>query len=246
METHTEKLNGQVPATAQPQSGTMIAVIEKAAMSKDVDVEKLERMLQMQQVIMEKDAEIAFNQAMARLDFPPIEKSSEIKHNGKLISKYAKYEAVDSVIRPIYRQEGFSVAFNCRFENGTEIYTATLSHEQGHSKTAEMALPPDSSGAKNGIQAKGSTISYAQRYLVGMLFNLVFVNEDDDGRAAGLKVISTADAKTIKDLIRETGTETKKFLLTYGVNSVDELPESNAKGAIAVLKARKNAKGGAA
>jgi hypothetical protein len=45
-----------------------------------------------------------------------------------------------------------------------------------------MSAPDDQSGGKNAIQARGSTVTYLQRYTLLSAFGLVAADEDDDGR----------------------------------------------------------------
>lgn len=192
---------------AQGQSN-ILAVITDAAVNPDVDVEKMQALLDMQERIMNKQAEIEYNEAMARLQpkLPEIKKTVQ-GHN----CKYAKYEHVDREIRPLYTAEGFSLSFTSKYKDGSETYYGTLSHVGGHNNTAEMILPPDDSGKKNAIQSKGSTISYAKRYLVGMLLNIVTVDEDDDGAAYNLEPITEEQFAFLQGLIDETETDIVEF-----------------------------------
>lgn len=222
------------------EQSTMLSIIEKASTSKDVNVDNLKAMLDMQERIMNKNAEIAFNQAMTRLQpkLPAIKKDAKIKHNGKLISTYAKYEDIDRIIRPLYIEEGFSVSFNSKKNaDGSVTYYGTLAHVEGHSRTAEIDLPADTSGAKNAVQAKGSTMTYAQRYLVGMLFNLVFTDLDDDGRASN-KMISDEQVAEINSLIKNTGTDSARFVKFMAVDSVENILAKDYQKAINALNAK--------
>lgn len=169
------------------QISGVLAVIERATLNPEIDIEKMERLLALQERVLAKQAEMLFNQAMVRLQplLPIIEHDAEIKHSGKLISTYVRYDTIHKKVSPLYLAEGFALSFTSKKNaNGSVTYTGLLSHRDGHSRNAEMDLPPDVSGAKNPVQAVGSTISYAKRYLVGMLLNLVTSDEKDDDAAA--------------------------------------------------------------
>ena len=218
----------------------MLTIIDKAANSKDVDVQKMQQLLDMQERIMSKNAEIAFNQAMTRLQpkLPAIKKDAKIRHNDKLISTYAKYEDIDRIIRPLYIAEGFSVSFNShKNADGSVTYYGILAHVDGHSRTAEIDLPADTSGAKNAVQAKGSTMTYAQRYLVGMLFNLVFTDMDDDAHKAN-EPVSDSQAAEIEKLLSDSGSDKDRFLKFMKVNDVSEILMSDYQKATTMLKAK--------
>jgi hypothetical protein len=236
---NTEQAIQKYEPEASPQS--MMQIVARAASDPNIDVEKMERLLGVQERMMAKQAEINFTQDLTRLqaDLPRIEKSGKITHNGKLISTYAKYEDIDSAIRPLLIQNGFSLRYNSRESNGKIIITGTLSHRDGHSITDEIPLSIDSSGSKNSVQGVGSTIAYGKRYLVGMLLNLVFAGEDDNGQKAGYIPLSNQQSAEIKDILRETGVDVKKFLEYMNAKSVDEIDANDYGKAITALRRKK-------
>jgi len=202
-----------------------------ATMNPDV----VNKMLDAQERIMAKQGEIEFNQAMARLQpkLPAIFKASKAH-----TSAYAKYEDIDKIIRPLYSAEGFSLSFNSKHNGQTVTYYGTISHSAGHSKTAEMVLPADTSGSKNAIQAIGSTVSYARRYLVSMLLNIVFTDEDDDGHAGGAVYVDAAELAEIRSWIERTGSDEKKFCGFMKVERLDDILSKDYNRAITALKAK--------
>jgi len=208
-----------------PTPTNFLQVIADAARDPNVDVQKMHGLLDIQERMMNKQAEMSFTAALTALqgELPRITQDAEIRHSGRLIAKYAKYETIDAAIRPLLIQNGFSLRYNTRNDDGKVIVTGTLSHKDGHSITDEIPLAIDTGGAKNSVQAVGSTISYGKRYLVGMLLNLVFEGEDDDGKAAGYAPISEEQAAEIKRKLMETDADVKKFLELVNAKSVDEI-----------------------
>lgn len=226
-------MKNELVETPQAEQSNMLAIIERAATDVAVDVVKMQALLDVQERIMVKQAEIEFNEAMARLELPEIKKLGKT-HN----SKYAKYEHIDREIRPLYTAEGFSMSFNSKLNDNVETYYGTLSHVGGHSRTAEMALPPDTSGSKNAIQAKGSTISYAKRYLLCMLLNIITVDEDDDGSSAF--PITDEQFEQLQTLIDETGSDSKTFCEKIGLaGSLKEIQGSRFYICKSALQSRK-------
>lgn len=178
---------------------TMLALLQNAIINPKVDVSKMRELMELQKEIMAKNAELAFNAAIARLNLPILKHTAKIEHTkGNVTTKigtYTKYEDMDRIIRPIYQPEGFSFSFDSRAnENNTTTYFATLHHAEGHSRSAQLVLPADVGGAKNAVQAVASTVSYAKRYLVQMLLNIVTEGEDDDGDKGGTKYITPEEA----------------------------------------------------
>lgn len=219
---------------------SFLSVIDKIASTPGMNPDIIHKMIDAQERVMAKQAEIEFNQAMARLQavLPVIRHGAQIKHGDRVISTYAKHEDIEAVIRPLYSAEGFSFSFNSELKDGIEIYYGKLSHAAGHSVTAEMRLPADTSGAKNAIQAKGSTISYARRYLVTMLLNLVTSGEDDDGMAGGAATIDDVQAAEIEKLIEDVKADRVGFLKYMKADSVPEIKNADYPKAIAALKAK--------
>jgi hypothetical protein len=213
------------------EDNSIINVIAKAAADPNVDVAKLEKLLNMQERVMDKQAENDYNIAMANLQ-PKIPQIDRTRKADK--SKYAPYEEIDRVLRPLYTEAGFSISFNSRIEGDKMLYTASLAHKGGHSKTADIVLPADTSGSKNALQAMGSTTSYAKRYLLSMLFNVVTTEEDNDGNLP----LPNEEAVEIDLLITETKTDKAKFLKWLGADSVQTIPSKNFLKARTALKAK--------
>lgn len=214
-----------------PTTANFLEIIAKAAQDPNVDVAKMHGLLDVQERMMSKQAEITFNQDMAALqeDLPRITKDAKIIHKGRLISTYSTYENIDSVIRPLLKKHNFTQpTFTSKDSGNKFLVTGTLSHRDGHSKTSEVSLTLDASGAKNSVQAMGSTIQYGKRYIVSMLLNLVFEGQDDDGNKASFIAITPEQAKELKDKIEELYNkdivvDQKKFLSYVGADSVDQI-----------------------
>lgn len=225
----------QAPALLS-ETASVISIIAKAASDPNVDVAKLEKLLDMQERIMAKNAEMAYNTAMAEMQpqFPQIPKTKKA-HN----SNYAPYDEVDKVIKPVYTKFGFSLSFDSRKEGAETTYYGKCSHKDGFSETKQITLPADTSGAKNAIQAVASTISYAKRYLVGMLFNIVTMDEDNDGNSA----LPNDLAVEIDTLLRESGANKEKFLEFMKAKNVQEILSKDFVKARNVLENIKKKKG---
>lgn len=165
-----------------PPSTNIISVIERAALDPNVDIDKMERLLAMQERIMEREAGIEFAAAFSEMqaELPEIPKLGE-GHN----SNYAKWEDINEIIRPILAKYGFSISFTNGIDDGKQAVTCILLHRAGHSKQTTLALPTDLSGNKTNVHGIASSVSYGKRYAASALLNLVSRGEDDDGEAAG-------------------------------------------------------------
>lgn len=215
------------------QDTSFLTLLDKALSKEDFNTDTLSKMLDMQERIMTKNAEMAFNNAMSEMQpkLPIIQKSKKA-HN----SNYAPYEEIEKQVRPIYTKYGFSIGYNSKSENGDITFYGTLSHKDGHSKTAEIQLKADTSGSKNDIQAMGSSVSYAKRYLLGMLLNVVTADDDNDGNS--FEYINDAQIAELDRLIEETKSNEVGFLSTMKVDYMGEIKKSDYKKAFNLLNGK--------
>src|SRR5688572_29442325 len=82
-------------------------IIKEAASNPDVDVNKLEKLMDMQQRVLDRSAEMAFSAAMTRAQ-GEMKRITANATNPQTRSKYATYDALDKVLRPIYIKNGFA------------------------------------------------------------------------------------------------------------------------------------------
>lgn len=239
------------PVESISNSAAMVRVIERAAADPNIDVEKLERMLAMQERILDRQASQAFSEAMkaCQEEMPKVLRN---KKNDQTKSKYADLEKVNETIVPIYTKHGFSISFgtdNSPLEGHYRI-TAEVRHNEGHAKNYFADVPADKTGLKGNdnktaTHAFGSTMSYGRRYLTMLIFNIA-TTDDTDGNGLGKDYVhgfvTDEQKQELVDLMRETGSDTKKFLAYMRVDNLDVLPASQFAAAKAALeKKRKSA-----
>lgn len=191
--------NKQVQSTQASEVAAIIQVIERAAMNPDVDIDKMERLLQMQERVIERNAKAAFNASFARMqtELPAIEKNGK-SNNGK----YGLWEDIQDGIVPVLSRHGFALSFKTKVENDAITVTAILRHEEGHDDSTDLKLPTDKSGSKNAVQAVGSSVSYGKRYAACALLNIRVGGEDDDGLGSGALVNHDLPTKSSTSLKR--------------------------------------------
>lgn len=193
-------------ATPEPsnEAGALISMIERAARDPAVDIDKMERLFQMHERAVERQARAAYASALAELQpqLPAVGERGGITNNsGAVTSTYALWEDINAAILPILSKHGFAISFRTgRSPEGQITVTGVLSHRLGHSEETTLALPVDSSGSKNSVQAVGSSTSYGKRYTAAALLNLTTRGEDDDGQAGGARGLSTAAEAAISGI----------------------------------------------
>jgi hypothetical protein len=223
----------QVPAVIENSPATMLQMIERAARDPAVNVDKMEKLLQMAERLEARDAKQAYTRAFLQMKpkLPIItrygvievrEKSQTGKRDGDVVqsSPYAKWEDIDEAITPILTEYGFVLTFKSGMAaDGKVLITGILTHESGHSEDTTMALPHDSSGSKNSVQAVGSSLSYGKRYTATFLLNIRTKGEDDDGNAADADdVISTEEANELQSLLERSHSPEGRFFKYMGVD----------------------------
>lgn len=180
------------PLAVVGESASLLAVIERAASNPEVDVDKMERLMQMHERVLSRQAEQAFNAAMTAAQ-AEIGRVGADKTNPQTRSDYATYAAIDREVRPVYTQHGFALSFGtepCAAENYVRVI-CYVSHRDGYTRAYHVDMPADGKGARgNDVMTKthaaGSAMSYGQRYLLKLIFNVAIGVDldDDDGNAA--------------------------------------------------------------
>lgn len=166
--------------------GSMFQGMLELAKDPSVDPAKMETMLAMQERMIDREALRQFRAAMheVRQHMPRIERDGKITNKaGQVQSRYAHYEAIDKIVRPIASAAGLTYGFDYQQgEGGRVLVTCIVSHVGGHEERfGPMPLAIDTTGAKNATQGAGSAGSYGMRYTLCAAFNIVTVGSDDDG-----------------------------------------------------------------
>jgi hypothetical protein len=181
-------------AVARPAAGSpaeLLTMIERAARDPQVDLEKMQRLLDMHEVMVNREGEREMNAALvaASQDMQPIVADAT---NPQTRSKYATFAALDRQAKPIYTQHGLALSFNTEPTSTPDTIRVIcyLHHTSGSTRRYQTPdLPVETTGLAGKsmmtrMHATGSAMTYGKRYLLLLIFNLA-VDDDDDGNAAG-------------------------------------------------------------
>lgn len=242
--TMTTAIERQQPAELPAEFLAYAKVIQDAATNPAVDVDKLQRLMEMQEKIMARRAEVAFNSAFAEMQsiLPVITENGQIMVNGQVRSKYALFEDINDAVKPILREHGFAVTFKTHSDKQGVTVTGILMHREGHRETTDITLEADTSGSKNGVQSIGSSVSYAKRYVLSALLNITTRGEDDDGARGKTQHITETQAADLRALAEEVGANVEQFCKYFRVDKVENLPASSYAGAVKALEKKRQAK----
>lgn len=229
-----------VPAS---EGAAILQVIERAARDPNIDIDKMERLLQMQERIVARQAKVAYADALARLQptLPIIGERGAIKNgSGNVQSKYALWEDIVGVITPLLAAQGFSLSFRTGNKDGKIQVTGVLTHSAGHSEETMLDLPADTSGSKNAVQAVASSVSYGKRYTAGALLNLRTGELDDDGRGGkDIEYLSDEQVANLEALITEVGANKKAFLAWLKADSLNKIQACSYTECVKALEAKR-------
>jgi hypothetical protein len=221
----------------QPKS--LLETIMSLTENPSFDIEKFDRLIQLQQTIEERQFKMArereqdeqrraYNEAMrlCQADITPVVKNA---WNPDTKSEYASYDRVVEAIKPIYTKHGFSVSystFRSERENHEGI-SALVAHSGGHEKTYSVDIPLDRTGKagavnKTGTHAFGSTMSYGRRYLALLIFNIPTIGEDKDGNEEEA-TITEEQAVELRKLMADKRVDEAEFLDYIGVAKLEDI-----------------------
>lgn len=153
------------------------------AIQQGADVDKLAKLLELQERWEAGQARKAFTAAMARFKAnpPEISKNKHVKF-GNTAYHHATLDHVTEQVTKALSAVGISHKWEVDQRNGISV-TCVLTHELGHSERTTLSAAPDTSGSKNAIQAIGSTVTYLERYTLLAATGLA-ASEDDDGKSS--------------------------------------------------------------
>ncbi|MFA5340159.1 MAG: ERF family protein [Clostridia bacterium] len=246
----TEVLVPEVIKEKEGSQPNFLDIIERLSSNPNVDVEKIQRIIDMQKQIIDREAQQAFNFSMVRAqkNMPVVDKKEK---NNQTNSKYAGYDEIVKRCQPIYTAEGFSVTFyqghgtpdNPLLEGNMRVM-ADIMHEEGFTKNVYADIPVETTGIKGNANmtkthATGSAFSYGRSYLLRLIFNIPTGDDDNGNKASGeIKYISDKQKSTLVDMIQSTETDEKKFLKFMDVEDLDKIKEADFNNAMTALRAK--------
>lgn len=189
--------------------GNTPADMIRMAISGKADLQKLEKLLELQKNYEANEARKVFASSFAIVQ-ANIASVAKTKDNPQTHSKYAGLDDIIESAKPIYTNEGFSIIFYEGQSDKQEHIRicADVLHTAGHKETYYYDVPLDGVGIKGNanmtkIHAKASSTSYGRRYLMCMIWNIP-TGDDDDGNGACKPINGNAPKADVKADIPET------------------------------------------
>ncbi len=218
-------------------SGIQYQKLIELAISSNADIDKLERLMDLQERWEAKEAKKSFIEALARFQSqcPTIKKSKE-GYN----FKYAPMEDVISQVGQLLADCGLSYRFEQDQKLGMIGITCVSTHINGHQEKLRIEAEHDTGAGRNKIQAIGSTITYLKRYSFLGAFGIATADEDTDARLEKVQgdFLSDEQISTVEGLLSSVDANREKFLAFFKTKEVADLKTNQYNQAVSMLKSK--------
>jgi hypothetical protein len=190
----------------------------RIAVEGGADLDKLERLMALQERWEAQQAKKLYDQAFAafKAEAVKIIKGRNVTDGPLKGKSYAELHDVVNAVTPALSRHGLSSSWKLtKDERDWMEVTCYVRHVGGHQESVSMGGPPDTGGAKNAIQARASTKTYLERYTLKAITGLSEQNDDTDGNAPGSDALLDWVAKVDESLTEEDLRATSKAGAKY-------------------------------
>lgn len=243
-------------APAQPPAEQTPASIVALAVSRNAPLSEIREFMVLQREWEADQARKAFNAAFAAFKGEAVRviKSTQITDGPLKGKKHANLFDVVVASTEKLAKHGLSTSWKLTKDEPTWMeVTCTLKHAAGHAETVSMGAAPDAGPGRNAIQARGSAITYLERYTLTAILGLAAADADDDGSGGPGQVerVSREQAATLQALADEVKANIPGFLkyvrsrAKVECKSLEDIPANFYADAVAALQAKRSTKEGA-
>jgi hypothetical protein len=216
MSTELQAIDRRAASIERPELSPMQDL--ESRIVREGDIDKMRELLKFRQDLQALQAKQAFVEAMAKFKAsPPVIKKNRHVHfdhrdgQGNTDFWHATLDNCCEQICPALAVVGIRHSWAvAESEKGISV-TCILTHQMGHSESVTLTGPADSSGRKNVIQQKGSTITYLERYTLLAITGCATVGQDDDGANSGEsepqgETLGDEQALVLQEAMEQAGT----------------------------------------
>lgn len=230
---------GRDIAVHQNSDAGIMQVITNLASDPNFDVVKLEKLMDLNERMLNRSAKEAFAADFVRMK-PLLPKILRTKENTQTKSKYAPLEDINTIIDPILAEHGFGTSTKIIGQtDNTVTVRAELWHKGGHTEETTITLPLDDRGIAGTVNktkphAISSSVTYNKRIAICALLN-ISTGDDRDGNQPS-EFLDHEKAVEIDLLLLKSNADKAAFLKYMGAEKVQEIKASDyekAKSALA-------------
>lgn len=214
----------------KPVENNPLAIIA-SGVEKGFAADQLAKLVDLYERVEGINAKKAYQQAMqaCQAEMQTVVKDMTNKHTN---SRYVDLGTLVHKIKPVYTKHGFSLSFGEAVCDKPSVIRSVVDvmHTGGWRETKWCDLPVDGSGSQGGrsgmnaVQGVGSTHTYARRYLIYDVFNLVIADSDLDGNSIE-PTLNDEQRETLERLLLEAEQDIPKFLAWAGVDEVAKIEQ---------------------
>jgi len=189
MENEITKVEPQQIQQIDNEAPLMVQIVQLLQTGK-IDTDQMTAMLEFSERIETNEARKAYHVAMAafKQDPPTIFKNNTVTYNKGESTVSYKHTTLSNLATILDKSLAIhDLSFTWKTEDldkGLIKVTCILTHKLGHFESSCMTGLPDATGSKNPIQAKGSTVTYLQRYTLKAVTGVAEEGQDEDGVSA--------------------------------------------------------------
>lgn len=228
----------QSPATVTPikQGTDMMAMLFNAALTSELNIEKLERLIELKERHDKLIAEQSFNAAFAayKLNEPVIVKRGKAEFlNSKGITvsyTFARLADITESVKTALAAQGLSFRWDFADDGGRISVTCWLQHAGGHAVACTASGLPDTSGSKNPMQSVISTKTYLERMTLLSVLGMSAIEPEQEEEEQQAAAAASRVATIVTEMRSEVKTiaELNEFIKKYADLPDREYTELNA------------------
>lgn len=189
--------NNEVQNETNPIVSVDPQALIQAAIERNLDIDKMERLLAMRRELKNEAARDEYFKALASFqkECPIITKKKKVFVKNKLRYKYAPLEDIILEVRDFLEKHGFSYSIKTKQDKDSVTAICLSHHKFGHTEESEFRIPIITDAYMNVAQKVASALTYAKRYAFCDAFGIMTGAEDDDANFTGEPGQTYADEK---------------------------------------------------
>lgn len=228
-----------IDAEPEPQPRKQIAVAATTpsdllamAVQQGADLDKLQKLMDLQDRWEANEARKAFTVAMTGFKAEPVrilkrKNVSFTTRDGETTSyNHAELSDITDAIGPALAKHELSYRWNIKQEGSNISVTCILTHVRGHFEQVTMNASPDASGKKNAIQQVASATTYLQRYTLLAITGMSTKGMDDDGRGTAQEEMDARELDWLSKINDAQTVEECQAVKNEMLSAYDDVPKT--------------------